>query len=151
MKEAPSYGTFMNTWSIRNLKSSVFWDIMSCSPLKVNPTFRRNTLLPSPGSNNKPSKKPANLLRASCCFLLGLFSNHEDGGHTFLWTFNGLHGVIIPEARTLRLSRKLTASAELSKESEPDQRHTNFLQSKHLFWLSRNCVQWYTGLFPTAI
>jgi hypothetical protein len=39
------------------MKSTIFWDIMMCSPLKVNRRFR-GTSPPSSGSKNKPIKKP---------------------------------------------------------------------------------------------
>jgi hypothetical protein len=41
------------------LKSYIFRDIMPCSLFESQPTFRRNISLPSSGSKNKPSKKPA--------------------------------------------------------------------------------------------
>jgi hypothetical protein len=53
------------------MKSSIFWDITPCSPLKVNRCFRRTS-------------------RASACylphvgFLLGVFFNPEDGGNMLL-------------------------------------------------------------------
>jgi hypothetical protein len=40
------------------MKSTIFWDIMPCSPLKVNRHFGEH-IAPFSGSNNKPSKKPA--------------------------------------------------------------------------------------------
>jgi hypothetical protein len=40
------------------LKTTIFWDIMPCSPLS-QPTFQRNILAPSSGAKNKLSKKPA--------------------------------------------------------------------------------------------
>jgi hypothetical protein len=39
------------------IKSSVFWDITPCSPLKVKPTFRRNISPPSLGSKNKTEQE----------------------------------------------------------------------------------------------
>jgi hypothetical protein len=41
-----------------NGKSTIFWDIMPCSPLRVNRRFG-GTSPPSSGSNNRPRKKPA--------------------------------------------------------------------------------------------
>jgi hypothetical protein len=41
-------------------KSSIFWDIAQCSPLKINRHFRKNMSPPSSWSNNKRGKKPAN-------------------------------------------------------------------------------------------
>jgi hypothetical protein len=60
------------------MKSTIFWDITPCSPLKVNRRLG--------GSNNKPSKKPAWKQVASLHtgFLLGLVFHPEDGGDMFL-------------------------------------------------------------------
>jgi hypothetical protein len=48
------------------MKSSVFWDIVPCSPLNVNRRLKSLTL-PSSGPKNKSSNKPA---RSSACHLL---------------------------------------------------------------------------------
>jgi hypothetical protein len=40
------------------LKGFVVWDIIRCCPLKINDIWR-NKSLPSSGTENKPSKKPA--------------------------------------------------------------------------------------------
>jgi hypothetical protein len=37
----------------------IFWVITLCNPLRVNRRFRGTCCHPSPGSENKPSKKPA--------------------------------------------------------------------------------------------
>jgi hypothetical protein len=50
------------------VKSSNFWDIMPCSPLKINWHLGET----------------CRLLPASCCLLLGLLFNPEDGSDTFL-------------------------------------------------------------------
>jgi hypothetical protein len=77
------------------LKSTVFWDITSCGPLKVNQHCGIKSP-PSSGSKNKPGR----VLLSTCFhpgFLLGLFFDPEDGGDMFLpnvGCFNGLHGVI---------------------------------------------------------
>jgi hypothetical protein len=68
------------------MKSTIFWDITQCSPLKVN-RFRRNMSRLSSGSKNKPSK--ISVSSAACYllhagFLLGLFFEPEDGGDIFL-------------------------------------------------------------------
>jgi ribosome maturation factor RimP len=62
------------------MKSNVFWDIMPCSPLKVNRRFG-GISPPSSGSKNKPA-----LLATSfhSGILLGIFFDHEDGGDMFL-------------------------------------------------------------------
>jgi hypothetical protein len=41
------------------MKSTIFWAITPCSPLRVNPTFRRNIPPLSLASKNNPRKKPA--------------------------------------------------------------------------------------------
>jgi hypothetical protein len=53
------------------VKSSVFWDITQCIPLKSQPTFRWNMSPPSSGSMNKSSVKK-------------VASRGEDGGDMFL-------------------------------------------------------------------
>jgi hypothetical protein len=79
------YG-IMKLWSpyAAFVKSSIFWDITSCSPLKVNRRFGgRCRLL-------------ATCFHAS--YLLYLFFDPEDGSDIFLrnvgWIFIGLHDVI---------------------------------------------------------
>jgi hypothetical protein len=69
----------------------IFWDIMSCSLLKVNRRFRR-TSPPSSGWKKAP-------LAASfhVGFMLDLFFDPEDGGDVppkRRLSFNGLHSVI---------------------------------------------------------
>jgi hypothetical protein len=56
------------------MKSSTFWDITPCNPLKVNRRFGGTCRL-LPGS-------ACYLLHAG--FLLGLFFDPEDGGDMFL-------------------------------------------------------------------
>jgi hypothetical protein len=41
------------------VKSSVFWDVTPCSPLKVNRTLRKNMSPPSSGLKDKPKNKTA--------------------------------------------------------------------------------------------
>jgi hypothetical protein len=55
------------------VKSTVFWDNMPCSPLKVDQHFGE--------THYKQSSAPY-LLHAG--FLLGLFFDPEDGGNMFL-------------------------------------------------------------------
>jgi hypothetical protein len=67
------------------MKSTIFWDITPCSPLKVNRHFGGKYRLNLQGRKNKPSKKPAwNQVASRDCFhagfLLGLFSNLKMGG-----------------------------------------------------------------------
>jgi hypothetical protein len=41
----------------KNTKSYIFWDMMQCCPLKIQPVFRRNASSPSSGPKNKPGKE----------------------------------------------------------------------------------------------
>jgi hypothetical protein len=70
------------------MKSSVFWGITPCSPLKNELTFRRNVSPPSSGS-----------VAFKLVSLRGLFFDPDDVGDMLLrnvgWLSNGLHGVII--------------------------------------------------------
>jgi hypothetical protein len=50
------------------MRSSIFWDIMPCDPLKVNQMFRRKILPPS----------------AACCLLHFWLFSREDGNEMFL-------------------------------------------------------------------
>jgi hypothetical protein len=55
-KKGPPVGFEVLTGVV--MKSTIFWDITPCSPLKVNWRFG-GTSPPSSGSKNRPSKKPA--------------------------------------------------------------------------------------------
>jgi hypothetical protein len=85
----PSWVTRTTLWC----KSSFFWDITPCSPLKVNWCFGGTCHLYLHGQRKASSA--CYLVHAG--FVLGLFFNPEAGGDMFLWnwlTFNRLHGVI---------------------------------------------------------
>jgi hypothetical protein len=63
------------------MKSTIFWDIMSCSPLKVNRRFGGTYRL------NFQGQRISRALLATCFhagFLRGLFFDPEDGGDMFL-------------------------------------------------------------------
>jgi hypothetical protein len=79
------------------MKSTFFWAITFCSLLEVNRSFG-GTSPPSSGSNNKLSKKPAELL--STCFhggfLLGLFFYPEDESDMFLRNVGWLSMALYP-------------------------------------------------------
>jgi hypothetical protein len=83
-------------YSNLNLKSSIFWGIMPCSPLKVH-HFRACRLHLHGWRVSKPSKKLC-LLPASCWFLAWLtFQPWRWRQHVPLkcWlTFNELHSII---------------------------------------------------------
>jgi hypothetical protein len=106
------------------MKSSVFWDITTCSPLKVNQRFGETCCLHLQGwrvsqaTNQQEAEHIAcEILGLSvvtdglaskvphviaCCllhasFLLGLFFNPEDGDDMFFWSISwliGLHSII---------------------------------------------------------
>jgi hypothetical protein len=70
------------------MESSAFWDITTCIPLEVHPTFWRNMLPSSSGSKNNQDETGS---KQSCaCYLfhvvllLGLFFDPEDEGDLFL-------------------------------------------------------------------
>jgi hypothetical protein len=69
-------------------KSSIFWDITPCSPLKVNRSFGETRCLhlqerrTSQARNQHEAGGKHSLLHAD--FLLGLFFDPEDGGDVFL-------------------------------------------------------------------
>jgi hypothetical protein len=67
------------------MKSSIFWDITPCSPLKTNRRFRGTCRLHLQGRISRARNQRA--LLATCFhagFLSGLFFNPEDGGDMFL-------------------------------------------------------------------
>jgi hypothetical protein len=73
--------------AVKHLKSSVFWDITLCSPLKINRNFEENMSPPSSGSKDKTNHKPARkqvTSRASVGFSIGLFFDTEDRGDMLL-------------------------------------------------------------------
>jgi hypothetical protein len=62
------------------LKSTIFWDITPCNPLKLSRRFGGTYRL-----HLHPSKKPALLVTCfHAVFFLGLFFDTEDGGDIFL-------------------------------------------------------------------
>jgi hypothetical protein len=66
------------------MKSTVFWDITPCSPLKVNRHFGGKYRL------HIQDRKISSALFATCFhagLLLGLFYDREDGGYMFLQNF----------------------------------------------------------------
>jgi hypothetical protein len=62
------------------LKSSIFWDLMPCSPLKVNRRFGGTCGLHLQGRRIGKASKAL----LATCFISGLFFNPEDGGDMFL-------------------------------------------------------------------
>jgi hypothetical protein len=86
------------------LKSTVFWDITPCSPLKVNGRFG-GTSSPSSGSKNKPrnqneagsyqnSDSDCYLLHASFLLVLVFGPQCGDFPPKRRLTFNGLHDIV---------------------------------------------------------
>jgi hypothetical protein len=79
------------------IESYIFWDVMSCSTLKVNRRFGGICCLHLQNGRKKQEKtgRKRNLRHAS--LILGLFFDPEDEGKIFpkcQLTLNGLHGVI---------------------------------------------------------
>jgi hypothetical protein len=70
------------------MKTSIFWNITSCSPLSQL-MFQRNMSPPSSESKNKQSKKSACKQVLAICFRAG-FLDIEDGGDMFLWNVSWL-------------------------------------------------------------
>jgi hypothetical protein len=72
------------------MSSTIFWDIMPYSPLKVNRRFRgasQNRNISQARNQRETRWKAEPPLLATCFhagFLLGLFFNPEDGGDMFL-------------------------------------------------------------------
>jgi hypothetical protein len=80
-------------------KSSVFWDIMSCSPLKVNGSFRGTCRLHLQGRRISQSK-------TSMKQLVRLLAVREIRGGVppkRRMTFSGLHGVMSQKVQLLDL------------------------------------------------
>jgi hypothetical protein len=74
------------------LKSSVFWDIIPCSLMKVNGHFRGTHYLHNQWASQEHSIKQAELCSTCClfqaCFLLGLCYDPEGGGGIFFRNFS---------------------------------------------------------------
>jgi hypothetical protein len=66
------------------MRSSVFWDMMMHSPLKVNRCFKRTCRLHLQGQRERRARNQLSLLPTSASFLLSLLFNLGDGGDTFL-------------------------------------------------------------------
>jgi hypothetical protein len=64
------------------MKNYVFWNITPYSPLKVNRRFGGTCRLHLYGLSQERNQPAYYILHAD--FLLGLVSNHEDGGDMFL-------------------------------------------------------------------
>jgi hypothetical protein len=60
------------------MKSTIFWNITPCSPLKVKPTFRSNI------SSTSSVVGRAQLSTFHAGFLISLFFDPEDGSDMFL-------------------------------------------------------------------
>jgi hypothetical protein len=77
-------------WSFHRsvMKSSVFWDLKSCSLLKVNWCFRGRCCLHLHGQRRSKIRCFASCHPAS--LLLGLFLDHEDEGDKFVWNVRSL-------------------------------------------------------------
>jgi hypothetical protein len=66
------------------MKSTIFWDITQCIPLRVNPSFAGTYRFHLQGRKNELSRKPAlNYVAIKAGFLFGLFFYPEDGGDMF--------------------------------------------------------------------
>jgi hypothetical protein len=70
------------------MKSIIFWDMKSCSPLSVNRRFGGTYRLHLQGRRNKLGKKPTSKQGAATCLFAGscwnYFFDPEDGGDMFL-------------------------------------------------------------------
>jgi hypothetical protein len=85
-----------------DMKSSVFWDITSCSQLKGNRLFGGTCPLPSSGTKNKPASGLLCFLSASC---LAFSSTLKMKGTCLCGTsvdFNELITYLIRSSYTLR-------------------------------------------------
>jgi hypothetical protein len=90
------------------MKSSIFWDITPCSPLKVNRSFRETHRLDLQGRRNRRTRNQRETrwqAKQSLATLPGLFLHTEDGGSVFLWNvaliFNWLYGIIFQKTALL--------------------------------------------------
>jgi hypothetical protein len=106
---------FHEYMNIKNLERFVSWDVTPCSPAKVNPTFRRNMPLPSPGSKKQEISKFANFFVLVSCLAYSSIMKMEDtcSSETSI-DFQLTTRRYIPEARTLRISCKLSKESELN-------------------------------------
>jgi hypothetical protein len=76
-----------HVYSSYSLKSIIFWDITTCSPLSVNRRFGGTHRLHLQDRRNNFGKKPASKQVALACWLVSCrnyFFDPEDGGDMFL-------------------------------------------------------------------
>jgi hypothetical protein len=66
------------------MKSTIFWDIMPCSPLKVDQRFRGTYHLHFQGRRISQANRAPLATCFHAGFLLGLFFDPEDGGDMLL-------------------------------------------------------------------
>jgi hypothetical protein len=108
------------------MKISIFWDITSTSPFKVNRYFGGTCRLHLQGRRISQVKTPdmfTTWFRAA--ILLGLFFDREDGGDIFLRNF----GRLSTDYTALYPKRQNSAIRFLSYGSPEDGSITNFLNA----------------------